>query len=72
MTHGAPLRDETGDLPGRQVPRMPPRGTEAHSSRLRVSKGLMTPRFEVRMNRTSESRSSLCGTMRSTSSQAAM
>ena len=37
MTHGAPLRDETGDLPGRQVPRMPPRGTEAHSSRLRVS-----------------------------------
>ncbi len=37
LTHGAPLRDETGNLPGRQVPRMPPRGTEAHSSRLRVS-----------------------------------
>ena len=37
VEHGAPLRDETGDLPGRQVPRMPPRGTEAHSSRLRVS-----------------------------------
>lgn len=37
LTHGAPLRDETGDLPRKAGPPHAARGTEAHSSRFRVS-----------------------------------